>query len=411
MSVGVKRSWVKKLLLIETRCKGHHAGYVRWIVDEALRRGLEVVLASTKACIAHPRLSKLPSLPGVALMYVEDSYSEGMDRAGLSNLIRREFHYHRLFSQIYKRCSGQEKIDFIFVPYLDHCLYAIGLLGSPFGNAKWGGLVMRPSFHYGEVGVKASPPSLSFVKKMLFHRVLRVPSVDVVFTIDETLPVYIEESRLPKSENIQYIEDPVELHNAPDRDVSRSDLNIPLGKTVLLVYGAISFRKGIRQIIEAMSDENFSDDIHVVLAGVLESDVRRYLWTAIKNKASLEERIHIFDGFATPDDEARLFSASDIVWLGYSGHYNMSGVLVLAGAYERPVLACKEGLIGWMTDRYQLGLTADVQDRKSVLQALKRLSSDRDLAWQCGCNGRYRFSSHTSKNFSKKILNRILASE
>ena len=47
------------------------------------------------------------------------------------------------------------------------------------------------------------------------------------------------------------------------------------------------------------------------------------------------------------DEENMVFSAADVVWLGYQGHYHMSGVLVQAGVMGLPVVASDEGLMAF----------------------------------------------------------------
>jgi hypothetical protein len=81
-------------------------------------------------------------------------------------------------------------------------------------------------------------------------------------------------------------------------------------------------------------------------------------------------RLKIIDRFISAAEEPALFSAADIVWLGYQGHYSSSGVLCQAAATKRPVLATNEGLIGWQTSRHGLGRTVDVSKVEDVVGAL-----------------------------------------
>ena len=103
---------------------------------------------------------------------VSGSPNETSARGGLDSIVR-EFTYWRFFRKCYKHISADSRPDVVFVPYLDYCLYAIGLLGSPFVNCPWVGLAMRPSFHYQATGVVAPKPALASIKKRLFFRLLR----------------------------------------------------------------------------------------------------------------------------------------------------------------------------------------------------------------------------------------------
>ena len=71
--------------------------------------------------------------------------------------------------------------------------------------------------------------------------------------------------------------------------------------------------------------------------------------------------------------ETAYYCAADIIWLGYKDHFGMSGVLIKAAVCNREVLACKEGLIGKLTNEHQLGLTTNTDNPEDVAEALGEL--------------------------------------
>ncbi|HEY1608857.1 MAG TPA: group 1 glycosyl transferase, partial [Paraburkholderia sp.] len=82
----------------------------------------------------------------------------------------------------------------------------------------------------------------------------------------------------------------------------------------------------------------------------------------------------ILDRFIPDDLERSLFSACDAVWLGYKDHYGMSGVLVQAYRFGKPVIATADGLIGWFCRDGQLGPRIDDLTPASITQALDALA-------------------------------------
>ncbi len=70
------------------------------------------------------------------------------------------------------------------------------------------------------------------------------------------------------------------------------------------------------------------------------------------------------------DQESKVFAAANAVWLGYVGHLVMSSILVQAGLSSLPVVACREGLLGWLTCKEGLGETVDVGNSAEIQAAL-----------------------------------------
>src|SRR5687767_1623222 len=128
------------LLIAEPHCSGHRMQYVRWIAQGALSRGHRVRLATFEHCLDHPlyvttQRESRGRLEVDVLPDEKDLRSQKwIEVHRTTNLVRREFIYHRLFSNYYRRMPSNERPDFVLVPYLDYCVHAAGLAGSPFGD-------------------------------------------------------------------------------------------------------------------------------------------------------------------------------------------------------------------------------------------------------------------------------------
>ena len=168
-----------KVLVLEPHAHGHHGPYLSWMARGLAERGFEINVVTL------PETAELPATrakPGcargnerISVRFTGVPWSVRLPSGGADNvagLVARELAYWRLLRAWYKAHAETVQPDVVFLPYLDYCLYAIGLLGSPFSGCPWVGLAMRPSFHYQEMGVIAPKPSLARLKKALFFRML-----------------------------------------------------------------------------------------------------------------------------------------------------------------------------------------------------------------------------------------------
>lgn len=384
---------------------------MRWIAREAIERGYQVTLATSSSCLTHTlylamqrdcdeqiRISLLPEVSNASRL------GGWLDRYESIHLIRRELKYHRLFSRYFSSFDEGQLPDFVFVPYLDYCAHAAGLLGSPFGTTPWGGITLRAAFHFHKVGVKRSASKLDAVKRNLLYNALRGKSLQKMFTIDETLPPTVAEDKRALANKLEYAPDPVRIYEVGSRLCARKTFGISADSVVLLVYGALSARKGIGTLLEAMRHPDFPEDVEILLAGSQHTEIKTLLSSPFAVEMRQAGRIHEFDGVLDDKEEHMAFLASDLVWLGYQNHYMMSGVLLQAGAMSLPVLACEEGLIGYLTRKHELGLSVDIENPPFVAVAVRRLVENASLSKALGEKGHIFAQEHTRENFARTIV-------
>lgn len=398
------------LAIVEPHCSGHRMQYVRWIAREALSQGYEVRLATLEYCLNHSLYQALQrecegQVQVDILLGGEHLQSEKwleVDRT--TDLVRREFMYYRLFSAYYKSLPENKRPSFILVPYLEYCLHAVGLLGSPFARTPWGGIVMRTSFHFESVGVQAPSSQLHTIKKRLFFKALGNRHLQKLFTIDETLASYVNRNKSRLSAKLQYVADPAQLAGTQNRTQARQELGIPDEAVVLLVYGALSLRKGVDALLNAAQQSSFPERVQILLAGRQDKQVRSLLASSQARSLREQGRLYEHDRFLSDEEEHMVFRAADAVWLGYRDHYTMSGVLVQAGLVGLPVVACSAGLIGWSTRRYDLGLIVTVDDVGAVAKTIAQLTQAPEELEAFGRNGKLFSAPHKPEEFSQVIM-------
>lgn len=362
------------VLIIEAALTGHHSGYLERIVAAYIEAGHAVTVTVLQRDAVHPAIGRLESKFSAVFNVVpldDVRYDAALDSS--FGELGRELALRRLFGQAYSAVYQANPVDYVFLPYLDYCLYALGLLGSPFGLTQWGGICMRPSFHYGDYDVIAPKPKLASVKRALFLKLLHSKTLKSVYTIDVLLHRFVAERHSSWTHRLQYVPDPAELKGSHTYESARQAMGIPDGAVVVLVYGVIDERKGLDALVDAISNSDVPKRLHLLVAGRQSAAIQPLMQSTQVSTLTQEGRCHVINGFVDDAVEQMVFAASDIVWLGYRNHYAMSGVLVLAAISGKPVIATQDGLIGWYTATHELGRVVNIKKQPQIIGALQLL--------------------------------------
>lgn len=355
------------VLIIEPDFSGHRWRYAEWAANAYMEAGYRCLIVTTPRNAAHPLVRKIHEEGGDALRITLVAPPEHGARKGLSSISYMRAHAE--FRHAYAMASREHKVALVVVPYVDYFLLALPFLRSPFGTTPWVGVTMRSNFHHHLVGVRAPRrPLVNAVKSKLFARAVRVGGMKTLLTIDPTLPDWWKRNaNHAGGTSIDYLADPFPDAHAAEPSAAKQRLGLSAGKHVL-VYGAINDRKGLFELIDALAARNGDARAPtLVIAGKQDDDARDLLTAAVK---TLEPAPIVMDRFIPSEMELDLFSACDVVWLGYKGHYGMSGVLVQAFRFGKPVVATADGLIGWFCRTGDLGPVIDDLTPQSINRAL-----------------------------------------
>ena len=380
--------------------------YVLWIAKEAVSQGYNVRLATSAGFLEHPFYFTLQRecKDSVRLVALPGN-NESRPVEGLGGY---RMHYYKMFAECYGQLLQHERPDYVFIPYLDYCVHAAGLLGSPFGAARWGGIIINPIFHLNEMGIRVPRSRWQWIKKKLFFRLLRDKALRRVFTLDRLLVRYMHENKPGLAKSLCFIPEPVELRGSQSRDSARRALGIPGDATVVLVYGALDGSKGLDALLRSLQADGVREEVSVLVAGRQDPDIRVLLASSQAKALRDAGRIHERNDFLYDEGEQEVFSASDIVWVGYRRQYISSAVLIQAAMAGLPIVACDEGLIGWLTRKHELGLTVDIGDERAVATAISELARNEELSKKFRENGRRFYTQHTVDQFSRAIGRELL---
>ena len=354
------------ILILEAGLTGHHANYLEHIATTFLKQNHRLTISVREEYSNNPLFTRLkashPRCVSIKVIPPLPRWTRVFSRLGV---VGSELSYWLMFKRLFEQLYVKDRVDQVFIPYLDYCLYVTAILGSPCDQILWSGICMRPSFHYGDAGVIAPKPKWSAIKERLFYRLLRQRSLQKLLTIDELLEQQTKEKFPMNAHKLTFVPDPAELTGDFDRTSARQRLGISEQDFVILVYGAIDNRKGVEYLLAGVRDKPFPKSIKILVMGKHAPELR--------NQMLCEPQVISIDQYVDAATEEAGFRAADVVWMGYRSHYSMSGVLVLAAIAAKPVLATRCGLIGWMTRRYTLGVVIDCENSHEVTKAVHAL--------------------------------------
>jgi glycosyltransferase involved in cell wall biosynthesis len=393
----------KRVLILDISPRGHHPFYLRTLLDSDLAQSAEILLAVPQETLAHPAIAACSdSFRGYPIELAGQA-----PPAGAAAVLLSSWAIGRLYRQVFCAVAASAPIDFVIVPYVDDCLLGLAAPSEAFFGTPWLAITMRTMFHYRAIGVRAPEQSFARTRRWLASRILRQHSTRAVLTIDPTLAEFAAKQRQPMFRKIRYVPDPATRHALlPSKREARRRLDIPADARVILLYGAITERKGTSLLVQAAASPECSQQIHLLIAGkywgldaLQESDA----WRGLAG----EGRIHAFNGFVDEAHEQLVLAAADCMWVGYVDFYGVSSVMALAGCHAMPVLASAYGLVGYFTGKYELGTIVEPRDQASIVSALNRVVSEPEFFLRAGRNGIALYQGHSPIELQRLVTDMV----
>ena len=390
---------------MEPHLSGHHASYLRWIVEGARTAGIRVHVITSDPAGDHPGLAALWRDPSVTLEIRSLSRKTVKQQGGLGRL--RQFTYWRYFHAA--SADLDPTSDAVLMPYADYAIYAIGFLGTPFRNVPWAAICMRPNFHQHDAGIEgATTGPGALVQSWLYHRVARGATLGSLLVIDESFlrSSAVKPHLLAKT---AHLPDPAEVHEPAGSVDIATAFGFDPADTVILVYGAISARKNLGLLLEILASKESPPRLKALIAGVHEPSARIAIEEALARHPDLKQRIVSADHYFDQAGESLCFRRADIVWVVYQNHLGMSGVLVQAARYGKPVVAVDQGLIAWHVRTKGIGIVlSKAGSSEENAKEIQRFAGDVAMRAAMGERARTAFASHSVNRFKEVLFGSLL---
>lgn len=400
----------RNLLILEFSAGGHHPTYIRRLLESDLPNSARIILASRKELFVHPEIRPFADKFTAHELDISPALEMLQKDFSASGLMYSSWKIGELYRRTYRALASTMRIAFVVVPFLDDCLLGLAIPRESFSGTPWLGITMRTMHHFNQLGIVAPRQRLARVRKYLFERILNQKSTAAILTIDPTLAKFARQQIDPRYKTLEYLPDPAAFHaNLPSKAHARAQLAIPDDARVILLYGEISARKGVIELLESAADPACSERLHVLLAGRLQ-DNTLFLHNAPYQSLLERRRVHRVEGFLDDDGERTILAAADCMWVGYTDFYLMSGVMVLSGRHGIPVISSTTGLIGYWTREQGIGICVDLKSRASIVSALNRIVEEPDVLAQMGGKGISVFAKHDPSELQRLVTDKFLQS-
>jgi glycosyltransferase involved in cell wall biosynthesis len=292
--------------------------------------------------------------------------------------------------------------------------YQLPLVFSVNSPCQVSGIYFRPTFHYqdfSECHLTWRDRIQQAREKLLLRRVLRNSKLKNLFCLDPFSVKYIQ--KFQKQVNVVPLPDPILDIFVSSSQILRlqEKLGIENNRTICLLFGALTDRKGIHETLDSLLElpNSIHQQLCIVLAGQANSKKQQHLIAKIVEiTASCPIQIVSNFEFIIESEVPVYFKAADIVLAPYQRHIGMSGILLQAAVAGKPVLSSNFGLMGEIVRKYHLGLGIDSSKSSEIAMALTKFL-DRSYVKQFDAEKMKNFANENSADkFSSIIFNKIL---
>jgi glycosyltransferase involved in cell wall biosynthesis len=185
---------------------------------------------------------------------------------------------------------------------------------------------------------------------------------------------------------------PDDVHVIPHVALARVDADARPDEqqNVVLFFGRIWPYKGLEYLIRAEPLVAASvPDVRVVIAGEGEP-FERY-----RTLMARPDRFQVVNEFVSAQRRAELFASASVVVLPYV-EASQSGIVPIAYAFGKPVVATAVGGLPESVEHGRTGFVVPPRDEAALAQAITTLLQDRDLRQELGRRGREKLESEWS---------------
>ncbi|MGP1372622.1 MAG: glycosyltransferase family 4 protein [Almyronema sp.] len=378
LSVNLSTAGDRPWMLFDLSVRGHHPAYIQHLIQYFIAESVPghlVIVVSPRFLTEHSEVVEIAQrlaperVQFQAITLAEENHL-GQRRTARQRL-QRTFREWQLLCQYAHALQAKHCLAL----YLDTCLRPLAL-SQPL-PCPLSGIYFRPTFHYGtftQASVNDTGRWQRWWEQGLIKLVGQRSRLHTLFSLDPFAVPHL--NRLLKRAEAVHLPDPVALAPAATSRVQqlRAELQIAANRTVALIFGALTQRKGVPQLLEAIAQLSQEDCQQLCLLLVGESNLEQSLEARIA-ELTAQKPIQIVRRYAfVPEaDVAAYFQLADLVMAPYQRHVGMSGILLQAAAAGKPVLSSNYGLMGELVNRYQLGLAVDSTQPFALADGLHQL--------------------------------------
>jgi glycosyltransferase involved in cell wall biosynthesis len=395
------------ILLVEPEYQGHHVAlHLNLLINEFYKRRWQINILTYKKSASSEayRLIDKKILRKINFFYIKEiSFYNSKNIFYLIYI--QVIKYFNIIRSI-KKILLKNDIDHIYFVTGDHIDKVLAILGNFSLRVKFS-LMLIYSKVYLNKNINYLSRLVLGVKKKLLFKLIDLSYLKNFFVLDLFLFKFLKKYKKNNFSKVVYTPDPGQLKFFFSQKFSKNYLKIKKNVFIILIYGAIKMSKGIKELISSLQYLN-NNKIKLIIAGKQTDDVKFFLKLEANKELINTGQVIIFDGFKNYKDEAILFSASDIVWVGYDDNFSgSSGVLHQAGLANKPVITNRLGLLGYLNKKYKIGSVVNLSSVIDIKKKILYLYRNKKIRYMLGKNNNALSKMHSGKNFATAIADNI----
>ncbi|MBN3894910.1 MAG: glycosyltransferase [Nostoc sp. NOS(2021)] len=361
-------------MLFDLATGGHHPSYISHLINYCCEAKLPInldIVVSPKFIDEHSDVVKISlDRNSSQIRFIPITVEEYSDFISNHSLVKRIFREWNL----YCKYARELKAEHCLLMYLDTLQLPI-VLGKK-SPCKFSGIYFRPTFHYKEFDnytFSRKDIFRQWRQKLLLSGVLNNPQFQCLFSLDPFAIKHIE--KLHSQAKVFHLADPVRIYKSEQYKIEqlRQKIRIDPDKKIFLLFGTLTNRKGIYQLLDAIQllPSDICEKLCLLLVGSISSTDKISIQSQIKKiSQSLPVQIIIRDEFIAEENVHLYFQLADVILAPYQKHVGMSGILLLAAAAQKPVLSSNYGLMGQLVRHNRLGITVDSTSPQAIANGI-----------------------------------------
>lgn len=403
----------KKLLIFDLSVRGHHPNYIQHLIEYWQARQIPKILnviVSPQFFNEHYDVVKLAySGRCQDIRFVPITTEEEHNLKSRKSKFKRVFRHFQEWD-IFCKYAHQLQADHCLIMYFDP--YQLPLTLVPTAPCPFSGIYFRPTFHYYQLE-RYNPTWQDLMQawreKITLGHILVNSKLEKLFCLDSLAVDHL--NQFPNGNKVLLLPDPVKLVKPSNTILNscRDRLKIDPSRRVFLLFGALTDRKGIYQLLDAISSLSVDLCQQLCLLLIGESNIADQLNRKIAEICQ-SQPVQIIQHYEfVPESEvSAYFQLCHVVLAPYQRHVGMSGILLLAAAAAKPVLCSNYGLMGEIVKRYELGLTVDSTQPEEIASGLNQFLKISNPAELCNFETMTQFAKQNStEEFARTIFENI----
>jgi glycosyltransferase involved in cell wall biosynthesis len=389
-------------LIYDNDVSGHHLDYLQFLVEylhrtpEAVRERYVFVLNEA----ARERFHRYEPL--VRFHYLSTTWIASTRQLPLLKSAAVEFEY-------IKNIAVQYQAQRLLLMHADAYQLEMGKVSLENTALKISAILFLPFRAECEDGstpqARMKRAARGWRKGMQVNWMLRNPNVETIFFINDHEGVRQYNERFGK--RFAHLPDPIDVNVTVRMSVPelKHYYQVPADKRVFLIYGHLSPRKNVPNIVAAFGHLTREErsKICLLVCGEPEAAYEKTLLETVRGGEKDYPEVTFVKKyeFFGPQPTHEVCALADVILIPYINFFSSSNVIGLASKYNKPLIAPTLGVMSELVGRYGLGQRVNPYEPKSIAAAMRYYLQHPTTEM----NGARYLQDHAADVFCRKLLN------